>query len=340
MMSANGIDRIALIAALGVISLLFSAAAQDPPPPPPTTPITQVQIQIWISEFTENGLRSLGANLNYVRFVRGKEQTGSVQQVVTQVFDEGDERFTVTLPEPDQTLFDDTLRGDTEAQGGAGLEFDIIDVGRGTIDGVFRGIEQNTDFDLISKPELLVRDKTKAEIHAGSQVPYQDVQYNNKGEPVLNVDWKDVGVNLEITPEVRPDNLIKLDIGKLDVIDASISRNIRGVDLPVFSQRSQNGTVLVPNGQTLVIGGLSTRSVFRNEQRVPLVGSIPLLGIPFRGRDTEAVNSNLVIFVSPTVVDLRDLKPRAMRALNFWREEGWRNRDRIDREIVALEQEL
>ena len=70
----------------------------------------------------------------------------------------------------------------------------------------------------------------------------------------------------------------------------------------MFAKRSQTGSVLVPNGQALVIGGLSSRVTRRTERRVPILGKVPVLGIAFRGRRSEVQNIHLLIFVSPTVV--------------------------------------
>ena len=69
-------------------------------------------------------------------------------------------------------------------------------------------------------------------------------------------------------------------------------------------------------------------------------GKLPVLGAPFRGRRVEARNSHLLIFLSPTIVDLRNLRPEAISALNFWREEKWKNLDRIEQEIEIMEDEL
>ena len=117
-------------------------AAPAPPPPPPLTDIRQVQVKVWISEANERGIRDIGANLNFVRFVRGVEQTGSVQEARTNLLPL-DQFGTLNLPFPNQTLFPPPLRPDLDnnlANGlqdrqGAGMSFSIIDTPYGTIDG-------------------------------------------------------------------------------------------------------------------------------------------------------------------------------------------------------------
>jgi len=209
----------------------------------------------------------------------------------------------------------------------------------GRIDGVFRSIERNNDVDLISKPELLVIEGMAADIQAGGKVPYQSITYDNRGVPQLLVAFQNIGVNMNITPTIRPDNLIELSIGTLNVTDVSRIDNVRGVDLPVFAKRSQTGTVLVPNGQALVIGGLSSRVTRRTERRVPVIGKIPVLGIPFRGRRSEVQNVHLLIFVAPTVVDLRKMTPASQTALDFWKTGNWQNRETLATEIDLMQTE-
>jgi general secretion pathway protein D len=327
------------------------AVAQDPAPPAPPAPlapIKQVQIKAWISETSEQGLRDIGANLTYTRIVRGVEQSGSLQQVNTRMFDPVNPNYRVTLPVPEQTVFPAPMRPDLagtpsdglQTQGGAGLAFSIIETDTGTIEGVFRGIERTADVDLISKPELLVIDNMTAEIQAGGKIPYQDVKYDIQGVPRLDVQFRDIGVNMTLVPTILTDNRVQLHIQKLDVTDITRIDNIRGVDLPVFSTRSQTGKVVVPDGQTFVIGGLSSRVVRQGERRVPLIGALPLIGLPFRSRTSEADNTHLLVFVSPTIVDLRELTPSAQNAMDFWRDRRWENTQRIESEMEGMEAEL
>lgn len=305
----------------------------------------QVQMHVWISETTEQGLRDIGTNLTYKRFA--ENGSDNIQQISTNVFDPLNPLFNVTLPAPDQDLFLPPLRPDeqgnladgVQAQEGMGMNFTLIEAGHGQLDGIFRGIEKNNDIDLISKPELLVIAGKRAVIEAGGKVPFQDVQYNPKGVASLNVTFQDIGVTMHVTPTIAEDNLIQLHLEKLEVTDIARFDNVRGIDLPVFSMRSQTGLVLVPNGQALVIGGLSTRVTRRSERRVPVLGRLPILGIPFRSRQSEVINSHLMIFVLPTIVDLRKMAPSATNALEFWRNGSWKNEATILEEIQLMESE-
>ncbi len=326
-----------------------AAAPAAPPPAPPLTDIRQVQVKVWISETDERGVREIGANLRYTRFVRGKETNGSVQQVNSTLIPSS--RYgTVTMPFPDKTLFGPPLRPDLDnnlANGlqdysGAGINYTILDTSDGTINGALAAIEHRSDADLISKPELLVANGLPAIIKAGGSVPFQDAKVTPPYPAQLQVAWKDVGVNMNMTPSILPNNMVQLTLTELQVSDVNQIQNLNGVDMPTFSTRSQTGVVMVPDGSTLVIGGLTSRVVRGTEQRVPILGKIPLLGIPFRYRKSDAETRSLLVFVSPTVVDLRAPTDAAKNALDFWKEHGseWSNTNQIRSEVDAMQSGL
>lgn len=337
---------------------------QPPPPPPPQLEdIRQVQVQVWISETNENGLKKLGANLNFVRFYRERENEDiKIPQIITNTTDFQNDFSTVTLPTPspnppqppyvvpynNPNFKEPFIRPDlnasvpgTQTYQGGGLTFSILTWDYGTLDGVFRALESKSEVDLISKPEILVINGTSAVIKAGGQIPYQSV-VRTASVPNLTVAWRDIGVNLELIPTILPNNMVQLDIKQLDVTDITRIDRLRGIDLPVFSKRSQTGFVLVPNGQTLVIGGLSSRNIRRSESRVPGIGKLPLLGIPFRSRRAQADITHLLIFVQPTVVDLRAMSEESSSAIRFWEKRGdkWENADKIESEIKAMQEDL
>ncbi|HDP34853.1 MAG TPA: hypothetical protein ENN29_07060, partial [Candidatus Hydrogenedentes bacterium] len=153
----------ALIAALSIALLSIAAhteedgkeaAPAEAPAEAPTGPVDvrQVQVKVWISETTEYGIRDIGANLNFTRFVRGEEQSGSVQQVLTDTINPLERFGTAVMPFPDTSLFGAPLRPDLNqnlADGlqtvrGAGLEFSIISTDYGTVDGLLQAMERRT----------------------------------------------------------------------------------------------------------------------------------------------------------------------------------------------------
>ena len=108
-------------------------------------------------------------------------------------------------------------------------------------------------------------------------MPWQNVAYKN-GNPQLSIAWEQVGVDVSLTPTIASDYLVQLEITRLSVVDRLADKTFGNLQIPVFTTREQQGTVLVPNAQSLVIGGLQSRIEKRAEKRVPVVGRIPLFG--------------------------------------------------------------
>jgi len=147
-------------------------------------------------------------------------------------------------------------------------------------------------------------------------------------------------VNIYLKPIILTPDLVQIDIPNLEVSDRLKNTPIQGLQIPVFSSRRQTGSVIVPNAETLVVGGLSTRAIRKTEKRVPIVGKLPVLGIPFRGRSNEATTSQLLVFISPTIVDLRTMKPEMESALNFWQGKEWENVDELSQEVGLMDEDL
>lgn len=290
----------------------------------------------------------MGNNLEFKRFFKGNELSGSLQQVQSRVFDPASGNFFgPTLPMPAASApdtFKPSLRPDndnnprtsTPVPTGFGINSTILSSDLGTLETTFRALENRGDLDLISQPELLVNNGAEATIKSGTRLPYQTV-IGQTSATNLMIDWKDTGVNMKITPAIVGD-AIGITFTELNVADTLKPVQSRGLDLPSFSKRSQTGEVVVPNGQTLVIGGLSSRSIVSSEQRVPFLGDLPVIGAPFRKRLSKASITTLLIFVRPTIVDLRTLSKEGSSAMEFWKERGneWTNRERIESEIKQM----
>ena len=309
--------------------------------------IRQVQISVWIVETNTQGLRELGSNLQYTRFDGEEESGGSIQQISTGIIDAQNPDFRTSVPEPTRELFPGGARADLnedapglQTQQGGGLEFTIINTGSGTLDGVFRSNSRKSRITLVSRPEILVIDGKAAMIHAGGEVPFQGIKYDeNSGraelenkQTQLEVRWEKIGVEMELLPTILSDNLIQINLMKLAVSDLARIDKVRGVELPVFSKRSQTGWVVVPNSSTLVIGGLTSLVDRFSSRRVPILGKLPLLGIPFRSRRSDNTVSHLLIFISPTIVDLRNMTPQVEKATNFYLDPDWDHSADIDKQ--------
>lgn len=186
-----------------------------------------------------------------------------------------------------------------------------IGVGRITDDGVsfaaiLSAVEGAADTNLISTPSIVTTDNEEATLNVGQDVPFVSGSFSNTGgsgaiNPFQTINRETVGVKLAITPQINEGDSMVLDVSQ-EI--SSIAQSAQGaVDL-IVNKRTIDTTVIVDDGEILVLGGLLEDVLRESDQRVPILGDIPLLGVLFRSRRTEKLKTNLMIFIRPTI--LRD----------------------------------
>ena len=173
-------------------------------------------------------------------------------------------------------------------------------------------LEQDADGNILSTPNLLTLDNEEAKIVVGENVPFITGQYAQTGTvttptPFQTIERKDVGLTLRIKPQISQGGTIKMKIyQEVSSVDPTSLNNPAGI---ITSKRSLESSVLVDEGQTVVLGGLIEDKVTVGESRVPLLGSIPIIGALFRYQTREHTKTNLMIFIRPHV--LRDKESAA-----------------------------
>ena len=169
---------------------------------------------------------------------------------------------------------------------------------------------------ILAEPQLSARNGAKATFLAGGEYPYTVSTIN--GPTVL---FKPYGVRLDILPRVDRNGVIRAVIeSEVSAIDGSISTPAG----PGLSTRKTNTEFNVKSGETLVLSGLLSRKTSSNVDKLPLLGDLPVLGALFRSKRFQNDETELVVFVTPTVVDSRS--PGLV--------------DRIDRTTERLRREL
>ena len=212
-----------------------------------------------------------------------------------------------------------TTGGTTDPSGLIG-EGVTIGVGRITDDGVsfaaiLRALQGDANTNIISTPTILTTDNEEASLNIGQEVPFVSGSFANAGgntggsvNPFTTVQRESVGVKLTITPQINEGNSLLLDISQ--EISSIASSSSGAVDL-ITNQRIIETTVIVDDGNIIVLGGLIEDTLRESDQRVPVLGSIPILGNLFRTRDTEKVKTNLLVFIRPQI--LRDAASAAIQ---------------------------
>ncbi|MBD3668199.1 MAG: type II secretion system secretin GspD [Kangiella sp.] len=171
-----------------------------------------------------------------------------------------------------------------------------------------RALEGVTDSNTLSRPSVTTLDNVEAIFKSGQEIPIitGSTLGDNNSNPFQNVERKDVGVMLKLTPQINEGNYVRLDIEQ-EVSSIAGSTN---VDV-VTNKREVKTSVLVPDGGMVVLGGLIDDDIQQSSQKVPILGDIPVLGHAFKSQRTQKIKRNLMVFIHPTVLkddeELREL---------------------------------
>lgn len=193
-------------------------------------------------------------------------------------------------------------------------------------------LQQTSSTNILSTPNLLTTDNHTASISVGQNVPFATGSYASTGgaatpqNPFRTIERRDVGVLLEVTPHINEGDSIVLNISQ-EV--SSLSSNLDSADGPITNQRKLQTQVLTADGETVVLGGMIQDDVQTTQQKVPLLGDIPVLGHLFRNQTNRVRKTNLLIFIRATVVrDERTLEGATAEKYRAIREEQLRHRRR------------
>ncbi len=169
---------------------------------------------------------------------------------------------------------------------------------------VLQALASDGDSNILSTPSLVTLDNEEAEIVVGQNVPFLTGSFANTGaanssvNPFQTIRRQDVGITLKIKPQINEGDAVVLQIEQ-EV--SSIANDAQASDL-ITNKRSIKTNVMAQDGQIVVLGGLIENRVRQSEQRVPLLGDIPLLGALFRSKGSNVDKSNLMVFIHPTIL--------------------------------------
>jgi len=170
---------------------------------------------------------------------------------------------------------------------------------------MLRALQGDARTNIIGAPSVVTRDNEEAKMEVAQQVPFLTGQYsttNGTGSAFQTIQQEDIGTLLTVTPTISADGDVVLL--KLDVESSSLSSASGVGGNPITNKNTITTSVLIKDGGTLVLGGLIQDSVTNNQQSVPFLGKIPLLGELFRTRNNQKSKSDFLIFLQPRI--LRD----------------------------------
>jgi general secretion pathway protein D len=174
---------------------------------------------------------------------------------------------------------------------------------------IVKALAANSDVNLLSTPSITTMDNEEAKIVVGQNVPFRtgSTVTGSQGttNPFTTIQREDVGLTLEVTPHINSDSLVRLlihqEVSEVDASSLTVIGSEAAADL-ITNKRTIDTTILVENGEVIILGGLIRDKETQAESRVPLLGSIPGLGALFRSRTKNIEKQNLLVFLRPTVL--------------------------------------
>ncbi|MGI4983263.1 MAG: type II secretion system secretin GspD [Janthinobacterium lividum] len=169
--------------------------------------------------------------------------------------------------------------------------------------GLFQALSNKSDVNVLSTPNLITLDNQEARILVGTNIPLKTGSIANTASTTSaynTYDRKDVGIMLNVRPQISQGGTVKLQIYQEDSsVDATTATADAGYTI---NKRSVQSTVLVDNGQIIVLGGLIRDSYSNGNSKVPWLGNIPLLGSLFRSENKTRAKTNLMVFLRPVII--------------------------------------
>ena len=193
-------------------------------------------------------------------------------------------------------VFSDT--GKTISIGGTELFFPDLVL-------LFSLLESGSGFNIVSNPKVLTLDNQPALIKVGQVVPYAEgLKFDINGQPIITYDYKEVGLELDVTPRISGKNLrLTINLTLQEIIDFVTNQiGATSYTVPVTSKREVNSDVVIENGQTVILGGLVSTKTLKTMEGVPGLWKIPILGRLFRRDVKQNDKTTLFIFITPYVV--------------------------------------
>ncbi|MBT3623886.1 MAG: type II secretion system secretin GspD [Gammaproteobacteria bacterium] len=177
---------------------------------------------------------------------------------------------------------------------------------------IIRALSTNGDVNLLSTPNITTMDNEEARIVVGQNVPFRTGSTTSGSDgasnPFTTIQREDVGLTLEVTPNIHDGNLVQLkvhqEVSEVDPASLSVIGADGSADL-ITNIRTIDTTILVDDQEVIIIGGLIRDKETFNDSKVPLLGSIPGIGFLFRSSSTTTQKQNLLVFLRPTVLDSR-----------------------------------
>ncbi len=255
-------------------------------------PVRQVLIESRIVFANDNFTKNLGVKFGF----SGALDTDNTDFFVFGGGQEGDFNLPGNIVEVPAGSGNESLIVDLPAAGAAGsFNFFLGRIADHLLRLELSALQQEGNGEIIASPRLVTSDQTTATIEAGEQIPYQEASSSG----ATSTSFQDATLKLDVTPHITPNDKVMLE---LEVNQDSAGEVPQGATAPSINTRSINTSVLVDNGETVVLGGIYNHSRNETETKVPLFGDLPYVGFLFRNSSQTNNRNELLIFVTPKIL--------------------------------------
>lgn len=190
---------------------------------------------------------------------------------------------------------------------------------------------ENTNIKILSTPQIVTLENHEAIINITEQIPFvTGSRVDDQNNVIETIEYRDVGIMLKLTPHINENGYITMDINQTI---QKIIEETRELASPSVFNREITSKVTVKNSRTIVIGGLIRDDIQFVERKVPILGDIPLLGLFFRRTKKQRLRTNLMVFITPTIITEDDKIAEATeerREAQTELEQDWKRGNKIE----------
>ena len=258
----------------------------------------QVLVEAIIVELSETAAKSLG-----IETIFNGTDKDSIPIGVTRFGGSGPDLLSIVGSAADSTDVTLSTAASASLLNTQGLiaGFGDLTPGKDNFVGIINAIAQDSNSNILSTPSILAMDNELATSIIGQEIPITTGESlgTNNSNPFRTTSRQEVGIKLEVTPQINEGSSVVLKI-KIEVSGVA-GVPMSGIDI-ITNKRAIETTALVDNNQIIVLGGLVDEDTQDSISKVPLLGSIPVLGRLFQSSSSTTVKKNLMVFLRPTII--------------------------------------
>lgn len=200
------------------------------------------------------------------------------------------------VPSTSDNIADTTVFNTTSAAGIEGGYFALIS---GTIRNTVHLLQEKKNVEILASPRVMVVSGESASIETVTELPYREVTQTSEGGELSATQFKKVGIKLDVTATLTDEDYILVTLEPEQNVDTGLFGTTS--EIPIIDTRKAKTTLLLRDGQVVIMGGLRKKEVTNQVSQIPLLGDLPLVGGLFRNTRDIVKNSELLVFMSPHI---------------------------------------